>query len=52
MYSSREAAEAAKTRLLLQPGFKDHPDGFMIDTPEIDKDQWTEGFITVLHGDE
>jgi len=57
-YRSSEAAHAAIERLKAQPGFCDHPRlidplvddeeaGFYIDEYELDKDQWTEGFVTV-----
>ena len=46
VYSSKEAAEKAIARLTKQPGFKDLPDYFNIDEYEIDKDNWTEGFLT------
>ncbi len=29
-------------------GFVDHPDGFQIDRYDLDVDNWTEGFITVV----
>ena len=46
IYSSELLARAAIERLALQPGFRDHPDGFNIAEHEIDKDQWGEGFIS------
>jgi len=46
IYSSREKAESAISRLVLQQGFKDFPDGFNIDQYTIDEDHWTEGFVT------
>ena len=57
-YRSSESAHAAIERLKTQPGFCDHPRvidplvddeeaGFYIDEYELDKDQWTEGFVTV-----
>jgi hypothetical protein len=57
-YRSSEAAHAAIERLKLQPGFRDCPRlldpktddeeaGFYIDEYELDKDHWTEGFVTV-----
>jgi hypothetical protein len=44
VYSSEEAAQAAKRRSALLPGFRDHPDGFIIDRYQVDNDNWTEGF--------
>ena len=46
VYRSRVDAEAAVTRLRPQPGFCDHPDGFEVSEYELDKDHWTEGFIS------
>ena len=38
VYSSEEMAVKAKERSLKQPGFRDIPDGFLIDKYEIDSD--------------
>jgi hypothetical protein len=46
VYSSEQAASEAVTRLTLQPGFCEHPDGFHISAYEIDKDHWAEGFVS------
>ncbi len=46
VYSSLASATAAVARLKLQPGFADHPAGFHIDPFDVDKDHWTEGFVT------
>ncbi len=50
VYSSAESAETARQRLSGQPGFANTPEGFSIDRYEVDKDHWTEGFITINHG--
>ncbi len=47
VYSSRENAQAAITRLRQAPGFSDAPDGFHIDEYQVDKDQWVEGYSTL-----
>ena len=47
VYSSRENAEAAITRLRRAPGFSDAQDGFHIDEYQVDKDQWVEGYSTL-----
>lgn len=47
VYSSRENAQAAITRLTQAPGFLDAPAGFHIDEYQVDKDQWVEGYSTV-----
>jgi homoserine kinase type II len=46
IYSSRAQAEAAIERLRDKPGFRDFPDGFHIYEDELDRDGWTEGFLT------
>lgn len=47
VYSSQESAEQAVQRLVLQAGFCDTPEGFHIDRYRLDKDHWTEGYVTV-----
>ena len=47
VYSTEARAREAQSRLVLQPGFKDHPDDFHIDAHRIDEPQWTDGFVTV-----
>ena len=58
VYRSLEAAHAAINRLNNQPGFAEHrrlvdplndddANGFYIDEYELDKDHWSEGFVTV-----
>ena len=46
VYRSRDLPEGAIERLRGQPGFVDHPDGFEIGEYELDKDHWTEGFVS------
>ena len=46
IYSSKENAEAAIERVRNQPGFREHPGGFQISRCILDKDYWTEGFVT------
>jgi hypothetical protein len=61
VYRSADLAQAAVDRLKMQPGFCDSPRvvdpmidsderGFYIDEYELDKDHWTEGFVTMFHG--
>ena len=45
VYSSEAEAEAAKARKLRYEGFRDFPRDFCIDRYELDRDQWSEGFI-------
>lgn len=47
-YSSRQAAEVARTRMLAQPGFSSFPDGFNISAYVLDQDHWLEGFVTLV----
>lgn len=44
VFADTAAAEAAKTALLSQPGFRDYPDGFHIDEYELNQIHWQEGF--------
>ena len=46
VYSSDASAQTAKERLSIQPGFREHPEGFEISRYVLDIDHWTEGFIT------
>jgi len=47
VYSTEEGARAAVERAKRLSGFSDHPDGFTVDPYEVDRDYWTEGFVTV-----
>lgn len=49
IYSSIENAQGAVQRLGDQPGFRDTPEGFEIDTYILDHDNWTEGYVTVKY---
>jgi hypothetical protein len=46
VYRTRQDAKAAVDRLRLQPGFRDHPNGFEVTEYELNKDHWVEGFIS------
>jgi homoserine kinase type II len=48
VYSSRLAADAAVTRLKLQPGFRLRPDDFHVDAYEVDQDHWSEGYVSLV----
>jgi hypothetical protein len=60
VYSTKETALAAVARLNGQPGFSRHPNvidydakeiaenGFLIGMYKLDRDSWTEGFVTLL----
>ena len=49
VYSSRENAQAAVTRLAQTSGFSDALAGFHIDEYQVDKDQWVEGYSTLAN---
>jgi homoserine kinase type II len=46
VYSELQLAETAKAYFSTQPGFCDHLDGFGIEECQINKDLWSEGFVT------
>ncbi|WP_271066845.1 hypothetical protein [Caulobacter sp. NIBR1757] len=46
VYASRDKALLAQARSTDLPGFRDWPDGFLIEEYELDQDHWTEGFVT------
>jgi hypothetical protein len=43
--STEERAADRVERSRTLPGFVDHPNDFTIDRYELDKDEWTEGFV-------
>jgi len=45
IYTSRQNANAAISRVKDQPGFRDYPNGFQVFEHTLDQDDWTEGFI-------
>ncbi len=47
VYSTNENAQKAVNRLRLESGFDRAPEGFCIDDYEVDKDHWTEGYVTL-----
>jgi hypothetical protein len=51
VYSNAAEADAARARKLQFEGFRDYPDCFLVAEYVIDKDPWSEGFITVHHDD-
>ena len=46
VYSSESEAQAAIARKLQYPGFREEPDGFEVEEVELNRDQWSEGYIT------
>jgi hypothetical protein len=49
VYVTRSDAEAAVARLRLQPGFRDWPEGFLVEECTLGQDQWAEGFSTMVN---
>jgi homoserine kinase type II len=49
VYRTEADARAAIERLKNQPGFRHFPDGFQYERYELNKDHWTEGFVTVVN---
>lgn len=47
VYGTEQDARGAIERLRDKPGFAEFPQGFEIVQYEINKDQWTEGFVRV-----
>jgi hypothetical protein len=47
VYTSEEEAKAAITRLKDKKGFVDDINGFQIHRYELNRDNWTEGFVFV-----
>jgi len=47
VYSTRELADARVRTARALPGFRRYPDGFVIDSYEVDAHHWTDGFVTM-----
>ena len=50
VYATEVDAMSAVNRLRQKPGFKDFPQGFQIVKYIINRDGWTEGFISAAEG--
>ena len=46
VFSTETRADEARQRLVSQPGFKDYPNNFHVDSNEVDEITWEEGFVT------
>ncbi len=46
VYSERALAESAKARFAIEPGFREHVNGFVIHECKVDDDLWSGGFST------
>jgi hypothetical protein len=49
VYRTDKDARAAIKRLGKQPGFRSFPKGFNVEKYELNKDHWTEGFLTAVN---
>ena len=47
VYSSEALAMDRIQRSRDVPGFTEHPDDFLIEPHEIDKDEWVDGYVVV-----
>jgi len=47
VYSCEDRARSGLERARTLPGFRDIPEGLLIDKYELDRDKWTEGFVTI-----
>lgn len=45
VYDSEESAKRAVDRAMSRPGFRDHTDGFFVQSYALGKDHWMEGFV-------
>ena len=50
IYTSQEKANEARNRAITWPGFRDTPDGFLIEKYRLDEDHWTEGYFASQPG--
>ncbi|POF41097.1 hypothetical protein B0D71_17830 [Pseudomonas laurylsulfativorans] len=48
VYDSQESAEEAVKRACLKAGFSETQDGFFIESYQLGKDHWTDGFFTYM----
>ena len=47
VYRNEDDARAAIGRLRDKPGFRELPEGFQYYTYQLNRDGWTEGYVTV-----
>jgi hypothetical protein len=52
VFSSRQKAQSVLDAVREQPGFRDLPAGFEINTQTLDQPSWLEGYVTLLPGQE
>ncbi len=51
VYATAEDAEAARLRVLPQPGFRDLPEGFQVSRYTVGQDHWIEEYVTITPED-
>lgn len=51
IYESKELAEQAIERLKIKPGFREYPDGFIINSLLLNFDYWSDGFDHIVYDD-
>jgi hypothetical protein len=47
VYSTRDKANDRVERARTLPGYRDEPDCFLADQHEVDRDEWTEGYVVI-----
>jgi hypothetical protein len=47
VYSDEKEAKQAIERVKDKPGFRDYPDGFLLDCYEVNEDHWQDGFVSL-----
>lgn len=52
VYASEADAELARQRTIVLPGFRDAPEGFVIDRYPVGRDHWEEGYFTYTYAAE
>lgn len=50
VYASLLDAQKAQQRTAVLSGFRDAPEGFVIDSYEVGMDHWCDGYVTVMPG--
>ena len=47
VYSTEQRAQEALQRVRNQPGFRERPEGFVINEFRLDRHGWPEGYVTI-----
>jgi hypothetical protein len=51
VFRTRQEAEAARSTVSDQPGFRDLPEGFSISEAQLGRIGWLEGYVTLQPGE-